>query len=116
MTVPTYTLRIAAEIEQLEAVRRFVADCALSAYANDEAVQRLLIAVTEVATNAIVHGYGGDPGELEIEVRCDEEELTVWLRDERHFLTPPKCPRPTPACRSTCADPAAMASNSPGIM
>lgn len=62
-------------VSDLARARRFVADAAAGTGLPPDRVDRLLVAVSEVATNAVVHGGGaasirvtGGPGELAVEV------------------------------------------------
>jgi anti-sigma regulatory factor (Ser/Thr protein kinase) len=51
---------------------------------NDEETQsRVLLAVSEVVSNAVRHAYAGgdDPGDMEIEAEVDDSVLRVVVRD-----------------------------------
>ncbi len=74
-------LRIAAQLDQLEAVRRHVHDTAAALGADSDAVADMLLAVDEMATNVIVHGYRGEAGTITIDVTREKDRLVVRLRD-----------------------------------
>lgn len=74
-------LSVAAELANLEHIRRFVREAAESAGAPPEAAWDLVQAVDESATNVIVHGYRGASGTLEVGVAVDDGNLIVRLVD-----------------------------------
>ena len=62
------TLRVPSELARLADVREFVREAADEAGAGDACTADLVQAVDEVATNAIIHGHGGAPGWVEVDV------------------------------------------------
>jgi anti-sigma regulatory factor (Ser/Thr protein kinase) len=88
------TLRIAADVGELAGVRRFVRDQARRAGADPRAVPDIVQAVDESVTNAIVHGYGGADGTVEIEVVAQGRALVVRLRDQAPPFDPTRVPTP----------------------
>jgi serine/threonine-protein kinase RsbW len=57
-------------------------------------VDDILLAVDEAATNIIVHGYRGQPGDIEIEVENQDGSLAVSLRDKAPPFDPTRVPMP----------------------
>jgi anti-sigma regulatory factor (Ser/Thr protein kinase) len=61
----------------------------------DESVaEDVLCAANEITTNVIVHGYGGVPGPIEVEVGCQGDTLVVCVRDEAPVYDPTQRPDP----------------------
>lgn len=77
-----YTLRMQAHKGQLPLLQEFVEDCAPSLYLSRDAVIDILVAVTEIVTNSIVHGYAGRPGSIDVEMWTVERDLYVRVCDE----------------------------------
>jgi len=90
----TALLRIPAELHQLARARQFVADTARALGASAGAVDDLVLAVDESLTNIIEHGYGGGPGEVEVEVAREAETVIVRLRDSAAPFDPTQLPDP----------------------
>lgn len=73
--VPVLASTSLDRVDDLARVRRLVADAAARTGLSPDRMDRLTVAVSEVATNAVVHGGGaasiritGGPGELVVEV------------------------------------------------
>ena len=91
----TYSsLRISAELKQLVVIRHFIEETVAAFKADPSAVLDVLQAVDEAATNIIVHGYRGQPGMIEIEVRREGDSLVVRLRDQATPFDPTAVPPP----------------------
>jgi anti-sigma regulatory factor (Ser/Thr protein kinase) len=90
----TLMLRIAAEVNNLLAIRRFVQDAAAALAVPAPAIDDLVLAVDESITNVIEHGYRGQPGDVEIEVRRAGETVVVHLRDRAPPFDPTGLPDP----------------------
>jgi serine/threonine-protein kinase RsbW len=88
------TLHISAELHNLAAIRCFVEDNAIAFNADQTAADELVCAVDECATNIIVHGYRGQPGTIEIEMKRDDAALIVYLRDHAPLFDPTGRPSP----------------------
>jgi serine/threonine-protein kinase RsbW len=85
-------LRIPADLERLVEIRRFVKERATTLGVDPDLLPDVLLAVDEAATNAIVHGYRGQEGFVEIEVGREGEALVVRLRDEAVPFDPTSVP------------------------
>lgn len=66
---------------QLAALAR---DCGL----DDSTVGAVRLAVSEAATNALVHGYRGKGGMIRVEADLDEAELHIRVRDRGIGMEP----------------------------
>lgn len=77
----TYCMHIAAELENLADIRRFIEESATALGVPPATVREMVLATDEVATNIVVHGYRGQGGIIEIEIERDGEALLIFLRD-----------------------------------
>jgi serine/threonine-protein kinase RsbW len=77
------TLTLPAELESLEPLADLVLEQAALAGLDERQTYQLRLAVDEIATNIVVHGYQehGAEGEIVAVVKVDEESLTVTLED-----------------------------------
>ena len=82
------SLRIAAKLENLAAIRRFVEEAAAALGIDPATVTDIVLAVDEAASNIVVHGYQGQPGTIEIEVKRERDALLIYLRDEASPFDP----------------------------
>ena len=87
-------LRLAAELQNLETIRRFVEESSLALQTDEDTAFDLAQAVDECATNIIEHGYSYRPGTLEIEIARTGETLTIDLRDHAPVFDPTSVPAP----------------------
>jgi serine/threonine-protein kinase RsbW len=94
MAIATRTLRIPADLERLAEVRHFVRDAAATADAPIDCLDDLVQAVDEAATNVIVHGYRGSPGELDVAVGFDGQRFVVTIEDQAPSFDPTTRPEP----------------------
>lgn len=98
-------LRVDSRVDRLAEVRAFVraavADFGGPARVADDLVQ----AVDEATCNVMLHGYGGEPGEIEIEAALRDRNIEIRLLDRsrpfdlttapaRDVSTPPVARRP----------------------
>jgi serine/threonine-protein kinase RsbW len=89
-----YTLHITAELKNLSQIRDFVEMAATGLGFAPEVIPNVQLAVDEVATNVMLHGYHGQGGPLEIEVERLQHDLIVRLRDEAAPFDPNTVPTP----------------------
>jgi serine/threonine-protein kinase RsbW len=73
-------LQLRADLGQLKRIRTYVTETATGLGVAAHAIDDLCLAVDEVATNIITHGYGG-AGDIEVELRVDGPDLILVLRD-----------------------------------
>lgn len=90
----TSKILVPAELQNLGVIRRFVQETATALGSDRKAVDDMLQAVEEAAANIIVHGYGGRPGDVEVEVRLEQAVLVVRLRDRATLFDPTSVPPP----------------------
>jgi serine/threonine-protein kinase RsbW len=88
------SLRIAAELNSLAEIRRFVQETATALGVDPAVIPNLILAVDEAASNIITHGYQGQGGIIEVEVSREEDALVIRLRDEATPFDPTSVPPP----------------------
>ena len=86
------SLRVAAELSELETVRRFVAQRATALRIDPSAIYDLVLAVNEIATNSILHGYCKQPGTIEIAMRPLGDGVEIRVRDHAPPFDPTQAP------------------------
>ncbi|GAA2752358.1 ATP-binding protein [Kitasatospora cinereorecta] len=75
-------LRLAAALTSLEEIAPYVLDLAERAGLSPEATYRLRLAVDELATNVVMHGYRGGEGELRLVGGMDGQQVWIRLEDD----------------------------------
>ena len=90
MTVPGST-------ESLPRIREYVRQAAAEAGVDRKQAYRLELAVDEIATNVVNHGYreAGRHGDLAVSVSVDGGDFTVTLEDSAAPFDPRSVPRPS---------------------
>lgn len=70
-------------LDSLEDIRKYVAAAAEAASLDKKATYRLKLAVDEIVTNIIIHGYdeAGLEGEVELHADINEETLAISIED-----------------------------------
>jgi serine/threonine-protein kinase RsbW len=82
------------QLADLATIRRFVTETAVSAHADAETVDDLVLAMNEAVTNIIRHGYGPQSGDVEVLVEVGAGCLSVWLYDDAPPFDPSQAPTP----------------------
>ncbi len=90
--VTSYVFR--AEINRLPEVRRFISESADELGIEPSARYDILLAVTEMVTNIILHGYREQPGTIELLVARDGDEFIIYIRDQAPPFDPTQAPTP----------------------
>jgi serine/threonine-protein kinase RsbW/stage II sporulation protein AB (anti-sigma F factor) len=88
---PTASMTYPATVEAVGDARRQVARVARAAGASEEALAEIELAVSEAATNAVLHAYDatGIRGKaFTISTACKRALLSVWITDEGQGATP----------------------------
>ncbi|TVZ80459.1 ATP-binding protein [Streptomyces sp. BK340] len=85
----TAGLRIAADLESLDLVARFVLELGRSGRLTSSETYRLRLAADELATNIVMHGYCGAPGDICVDGGVTPERVWVRFSDD----APPFDPR-----------------------
>lgn len=88
------SFQISAELKNLALIRSFVEETALALAADPVRLLEVVLAVNEMATNIMLHGYQGQPGLIEIEIGRAGDSLVVRLRDEAPPFDPATAPNP----------------------
>lgn len=88
--------RFPATLDALDQIRRYVMNAAEQAGLEKKAAYRLSLAVDEIATNIVTHGYeeGGLTGDIVVKADIDAEALTVALEDTAVPFNPLAAPSP----------------------
>ena len=83
-------------LDSLSAIGRYVLGAAWAAGLDKRAAYRLRLAVDEIATNAVLHGYqeAGLEGTLTVRAEMDEGALTIILEDAAARFDPRQAPLP----------------------
>jgi serine/threonine-protein kinase RsbW len=90
------SVTVPARLDSLGAIAEYVLAAAASAGLDRRASYRLRLAVDEIVTNIIVHGYGDAElsGMLELHADFDEKALTVSIEDAGVAYDPRQTPTP----------------------
>jgi serine/threonine-protein kinase RsbW len=89
-----HTLRIKADLKELDRMRRFVEERAAALQVESSDMYDVLLAVNEMVTNIIVHGYHGEAGSIEVGVESEGSDLITRLRDWAPAFDPTSVPPP----------------------
>lgn len=89
-----HTLNLTADLHHLTTIRRFIEQAATALGAPPKTTDDLVLAVDELATNIINHGYRGRPNPIEIVVRREAGAIVVQLRDEAPPFDPTRIAEP----------------------
>jgi serine/threonine-protein kinase RsbW len=89
-------LKVPATMEALEAIADFMSQVVVTAGLDEGTSYRIQLAVDEIATNVIAHGYamGKIAGVLELRAVMDEDRLTILIEDTGRTYDPHKYRRP----------------------
>ncbi len=90
----THSLRIPADLGRLWEVRDLVRAAANEASATESCTADMVQAVDEAATNAIIHGYGGAPGWVEVAATTRDDRFMVTIADDAPPFDPTTVPDP----------------------
>lgn len=91
-----HLLTVAARVENLNTIRGYIKGRAKPAGVPQDAIDAMVLAVDEAATNIIQHGYieNERSGTIEIEVALRPGCLCVILRDDAPAFDPSRMPDP----------------------
>jgi serine/threonine-protein kinase RsbW len=87
-------LRLCADLSQLRAIRDFVAEASRDLEVEEWIIPEVQLAVDEICSNAITHGYGGQGGQIEVTVEPIEDGVQVIVRDWGIAFDPQRVPVP----------------------
>jgi serine/threonine-protein kinase RsbW len=88
------SLQVAADVAQLATIRAFVEQQTRALGIDAYDIYDLILAVNEAATNIVAHGYRGQPGTIEIELRLQGDAIEITLRDQAPLFDPTQVPTP----------------------
>lgn len=88
------TMRLCADLSKLGAIREFVAQASRDLDMEELIVFDVQLAVDEICTNTIKHGYGGQGGEIEVTIEPIEGGVKVTVRDWGATFDPKAVPQP----------------------
>jgi serine/threonine-protein kinase RsbW len=91
---PVRSLVVPAALDRVGELRAFVRAAAEAAGGSSAAVADAVQAIDEAATNVVVHGYAGQPGELEVQVSVREGRFEIRLLDRAPTFDPTTVPTP----------------------
>lgn len=92
-------ISLVAEIDDLAALHRYVADCASRLGIDQDLAYDIDLAINELAANSLMHGYPKRSGWIEVEIQRQAAEFVVWVRDrapafDPTLVAPPDLRRP----------------------
>lgn len=89
-----HILNLTAELRHLADIRRFISLATANLGAPPKARDDLELAVDELVTNIIQHGYRREPKGIELVARREGDTIVVQLRDEAPPFDPTQVPEP----------------------
>lgn len=89
-----FHLQLTAELMDLPAIQHFISESMAALHADPTAEPDILLAVTEIVTNTLTHGYREKPGWVEVLVRRNGDSLEIVLRDRAAPFDPTQAPNP----------------------
>jgi len=98
MSVAKRHLKISGLIENIRLACDFVSEVAEEAGFSDDAVFHCNLAVEEICTNIVEHGYGHDGAAKFIDISCmlDTDLLTIVIADDAESFNPLSLSDPDP--------------------
>jgi serine/threonine-protein kinase RsbW len=88
------TMRLHADLTQLGVIREFVVQTSRDLDVDEKIIPCLQLAVDEICTNVIKHGYGGKGGQIEVTVESTGDGIQVKIRDWGLAFDPQAVPVP----------------------
>lgn len=74
-------LRLCADLSHLRVIRDFVAKASRDLDVEDSIIPDLQLAVDEICSNVIQHGYQGQGGQVEVRIEPIQDGIQVMVRD-----------------------------------
>jgi anti-sigma regulatory factor (Ser/Thr protein kinase) len=91
---PARTMRVSSDVDRLSDVRAFVRDAVVEFGGSKRDAEDLVQAVDEATCNVMLHGYGGTPGDVEIEAALKAGRIEIRLLDRAPAFDPTAAPKP----------------------
>jgi serine/threonine-protein kinase RsbW len=98
----TKRLQVPAQVDRLAEVRAFVREAVNEFGGSKKVADDLVQAVDEATCNVMLHGYRGQPGELEIEAARRDNRIEIRVLDRAAPFDPSAAP-PTDTSRPPVA-------------
>lgn len=86
--------RFPAEVNNLSSIRQFIQQKAGKFGADPDTIYDINLAVTEIVTNIILHGYKDQSGDIDIRVSKEQDALVVRIHDQAPPFDPTGLPDP----------------------
>jgi serine/threonine-protein kinase RsbW len=96
-TLPEVRMTMPARPEGVAVVRQALAGMADALDFDAAVVADMKMAVSEACTNVVVHAYDDSVGILEVDIRAEEDGLTIVVRDHGSGIQPRPTRRDVPA-------------------
>ncbi len=94
MTSKNFRISIKSNTAELQGIRKAVTEFIADSLDKNEAA-RIVLAIDEVLSNIIIHGYGNDySGEIVMEMEFDGSKLKFIISDNAPLFNPLECPSP----------------------
>jgi len=94
MSAAARRIRVPSDADRLAEVRAFVRDAVAEFGGSRRDAEDLVQAVDEATCNVMLHGYGGTPGEVEIEAALKAGRIEIRLLDRAPTFDPTAAPEP----------------------
>jgi len=85
-------LRLRGDVEDLVTVRAFIRDAVATYGGSARDAADLVQAVDEAVCNVMLHGYGGEPGEIEVSTALRDRRIEIRLLDRGPVFDPTGAP------------------------
>jgi anti-sigma regulatory factor (Ser/Thr protein kinase) len=91
---PARRLRVESDVNRLAEVREFVRDAVTTFGGSVRIADDLVQAVDEATCNVMLHGYGHEPGAIDIELALRDGRIEIRLMDRSPTFDPTAGPAP----------------------
>jgi len=84
------SLSVPGVLDSLDLIAEYVMEAAAEAGLDKKATYKLRLAVDEIATNIVTHGYeeGGCQGDMDIHSEISDQYLTIYIEDTAREFNP----------------------------
>lgn len=83
-----FDLSVEAHLDQLVSIRAFIDEAGGKLALKDSALADLRLVVDEAVTNVIVHGYDGQQGTVDLQIKAQEDSVIITIRDQARPFDP----------------------------